>query len=1381
MKITRISKTMVLSLTAALAVSLWQPAASAAVTVTNAPPPPLFEFKKSIGQAEHKLNSSIISPSIDTSSSKIIHVLVQLTGEPLVVGQYAASQGLYAADEIASQKSLYANQQSVLGEALKRNIQLEVKRWFNTVLNGAEIAIPANQIPQLAKVPGVTAIVENRNYYLAPEPVADNNNTPIYDSAPLDLIGAPDAWAQGLTGKGLKIGVLDTGVDYIHPDLKNAYKGGYDSISNDDDPYEDFPIPNIAFVGTDHGTHVAGTIVGRSQNKTSEIVQKGVAYESDLYAYKVLGRDELNRVTGNSAQILEGIERAVKDGMDVLNLSLGSALNKNPHSLEAIAINNAVLGGTVVVVSSGNAADEPGEPYYYSIGTPSNAQLAITVGATSVATSVYQASANVSLPNLGPYPFLIEGFGTGKDDFQTIFGTAAHEVVYAGLGRESDYEGLNVEGKIVIVSRGILPFVQKEQYARLNKAKAIIIFNGNAKKENNIDVPDLSETIAGRDDHFNVYLGDSIGGIPILDMRGDEGRKLIREITAQPNQPFTLTFATEYAVAKHYTEDMGTFSSRGPTMDGRYLIKPDVTAPGVAIMSSISGFNQTEAYATAYGRKNGTSMAAPHVSGLALLLQQKYPDWSPFDIRAALANTAVDIYNANGTLYDVYSQGSGRTNITNALKTPALLQTVENIVIQDIELNDRTINYFGSNFSFGLMAPGDTAKSVALQLKNISDYEVTYSAKINLQANVTSDPLNPIETPDVSQIEVALSGLDANRKLTASAKSAHSFTLELAPKATAQPGVYEGEVLLESPGHPTLQLPFVVHVGTEAPASDFILQDSKIAPNKITPNGDGVNDTGTLTVTYNKPIPVEKQATGLAFLVYDRNDKYLGVLGGYENSNQLPLDTDTFEIRGLLNGQYFVVNESGESVKKTLAEGTYSVETVAYNITQATGQLNKVAYSYASFHVSYPVVTPTNPTGPSVSVPSAPAPSPQPTGDTPALKAVVDQGQAQKPIKTEAQTNGNTVKVTVNTNDLKSIILPNSSVAVIVSSSPGEGQQSKLELSEEQVEALATAASGSSIIFNTGEASISLPTELLKNAPKGAALHVIIGAAATKSALFDNQDPSSKLHGVPVQFEAIYITESGEQPVKTDGTLIKRAFTVKSTEDLSSAGVLFHTNGKVAAAPSKFVRVDDLTWTVIVSRPGFSEYTAITRTVNFTDLSHSWASNEIEKLANKFLLNGTTATTFSPKQSITRAEFTAILVRALGLSGSGETSFTDVNSTDWFAADVSAAFEAGLIKGTGNGLFQPHAKISRQDFAIMLDKATQLLRITTKTLPGNEPYKDHELISDYAKDSVERLSGLGLIQGSDAKGAKIFNPLLPTTREATAKVIHRLLQLGGLI
>ena len=155
-----------------------------------------------------------------------------------------------------------------------------------------------------------------------------------------------------------------------------------------------------------------------------------------------------------------------------------------------------------------------------------------------------------------------------------------------------------------------------------------------------------------------------------------------------------------------------------------------------------------------------------------------------------------------------------RTNVDKAIDTKAVLESVDQITILDKNLTRQNVINFNDNVSFGLMQRGRAAKTETLQVKNTSGQNLTYTASVHMHPSVTSDPSHPIATPDVNNIDVSLAGL-TNGTVTAKAGANQAFSLNLAPKAAAVAGVYEGEVLLEAAGQPTLHLPFVVNVGDE--------------------------------------------------------------------------------------------------------------------------------------------------------------------------------------------------------------------------------------------------------------------------------------------------------------------------------------------------------------------------------------------------------------------------------------------------------------------------------------------------------------------------------------------------------------------------------------
>ncbi len=981
--------------TASLAVlltagTIWAPGAAYAANEGTAESPYILQQKtlpdRLIGlqgtDQEH-----VISPNINTKGASNIRVIVQLTNQPAAVGEYAAKIGLQSIAAESTESAVNNQQNDFVTRALAAGINLHVNYRYNTVLNGLEVTIPANQVPKLAELEGVRSVFENNTYYTVPvqDPPSLTASQATYDASPLSLIGAQKAWQKGLTGKGVKVGVIDSGVDYYHPDLKGAYKGGYDSFDKDNDPYEAPPISveddpyGIGFAGTSHGTHVSGTIVGRAANKQSDVVQKGVAYEADLYVYRVLGRNpQTGRASGSSAQVIDGIEHAVKDGMDVINLSLGSDAEKNVNSPDSVAINNAVLSGVTAVIANGNAAKAG--YYYYSMGSPASAQLAISVGASTTPYNLYEASVTASVyggttaaATASPVRYLndnsastvsenvygdsayglsLMGWYVGQENFASILGTSKQQGVYVGLGTEADYAGKDVKGKVVLISRGNLAFVDKMSIARKNGAKAAIIFNGNAKTSNPNEA-DLSESISGRDGHIgpSAFIGEGYDYVPTFDMSGKEGRALARTALDSANGELTFKFGSEYPKTVVAGDNMADFSSRGPNQDGLLGIKPDLAAPGVGIRSSIPAYGKyikDASYSQAYERENGTSMASPHVAGMAVLLKQEHPNWTPFDIRAALANTADNIADQEGTPYDVYSQGAGRANVGSAVYTPAVLQTVEDITILDKNWNKTKVTNYNPSAAFGLIAAGGDAVTKQLQLKNLSGSTVTYKASVKLHPSVTSDPYNPVATPDVSNITATLEGAGADGSVTATAGTASKFALSVKASASAAEGPYEGEVVLTATGYPTLHLPFVAQVGKSNPDSGLGLQEISVSEPVVRLNGKQ-DSTDVRFRLLNTDTNV------MELYVYDLNDDYVGTLSQIvqpPGDNGYPVFAPGYYEFSDIDNIYIGQDANGKPAFKVLDKGVYKLELVAYHMA-ADGSVaeSSIKRAYSSYRI----------------------------------------------------------------------------------------------------------------------------------------------------------------------------------------------------------------------------------------------------------------------------------------------------------------------------------------------------------------------------------------------------------------------------------------------
>jgi hypothetical protein len=399
------------------------------------------------------------------------------------------------------------------------------------------------------------------------------------------------------------------------------------------------------------------------------------------------------------------------------------------------------------------------------------------------------------------------------------------------------------------------------------------------------------------------------------------------------------------------------------------------------------------------------------------------------------------------------------------------------------------------------------------------------------------------------------------------------------------------------------------------------------------------------------------------------------------------------------------------------------------------------------------------------------------------IPAVINQGQSQAPVKPETKTDGNTVKATVADADLAAAVKDASApVAVVISVPTSSTQQAQVNLSSAQLNSLNGANAATTIVASNEMSSVALSVSVLKQVPAGASLNIVIGQAADASATFSNQVSGASVLGTPVSFEVNVVTGTESAPIDlASQDFVKRSFLIDGSIDTTAAGVLFIENGVVRSVPATFTKNADGTITVTVNRPGFSTYAVASRNVSFSDIGTSYAKDRIQSLANKFLVHGTTATTFSPEKNVTRAEFAAMLVRALGLQPSMETPFLDVTADDWFAQDVAAVYAAGLVNGVGNGQFDPNAEISRQDLTVMLSNALKLLNVPTKQAPEHVAYADAGSFASYAKDSIAKVTESGLMTGEASEGSYSFHPTESTTREAAATVLYFLLQNAHLI
>jgi hypothetical protein len=236
--------------------------------------------------------------------------------------------------------------------------------------------------------------------------------------------------------------------------------------------------------------------------------------------------------------------------------------------------------------------------------------------------------------------------------------------------------------------------------------------------------------------------------------------------------------------------------------------------------------------------------------------------------------------------------------------------------------------------------------------------------------------------------------------------------------------------------------------------------------------------------------------------------------------------------------------------------------------------------------------------------------------------------------------------------------------------------------------------------------------------------------------------------------------------------------TIDIAADVSSTNHLTaiwydESRGEWMFVPALFVTEGDRT-TAIIKRNGNSIYTIVEHQTTFQDIQGHWAQSTIERMASKLIVRGVTSEQFKPDQFITRAEFASLLVRALGLKGQADDSFSDVESSHWFSDSVGAAVHYGLVHGISDELFAPYATITREQMAVMISRAMDLVGADVPANPSAlARYQDQDQISSWAVEHAARAISAGIITG---RTADTFAPQGVATRAEAVVMLYRFLK-----
>ena len=572
------------------------------------------------------VTAAVDPPTVDPSFLRRVasqttpqEIIVRLDGGPLVerVDNAGTTGWLETAQALAAERSIADEQDAFLTALAARGISCTVNERVAIVLNGLALTVAGCDVAAVAGTRAVSFVYEAQTARL----LDDTSNTAMgVDDA---LWSRTSAAGTKLDGTGTTIGIIDTGIDYTHPDLGGArfpnakVVGGYDFADHDADPMDH----------NGHGTHVAG--IAAADGKV-----QGVAPKAKLYAYKVFTD---NGDGADDAGIIAALEQSVKDHCTVVNMSLGTP-GGTADTPETEAVNNAVKAGVVVVAATGNSG--PRSPATaWPLGSPATSLNAIAVAAA----------------NDGPYPVVqvVQPAQTGLDNIMGSYADIApqfaegssYTVVDAGYGSTADFAGIDVKGKVALVERGPIGsggiyFRDKVLNAQAAGAAGVIIYNHSP------GVLGMTLRVAAGDEKKQY--------VPCIGITQDAGQ----ELKMLTGQGLVVRFGT-----RSHLGTVADFSSMGPTED--FHFKPEVAAPGVTVDSTFPGGE--------YAKLDGTSMASPAVAGAVALIKAAHPDWTPETVKLALMNTADVLRNWQNDEDITWTlQGAGRVDVPAALATPVV-------------------------------------------------------------------------------------------------------------------------------------------------------------------------------------------------------------------------------------------------------------------------------------------------------------------------------------------------------------------------------------------------------------------------------------------------------------------------------------------------------------------------------------------------------------------------------------------------------------------------------------------------------------------------------------------------------------------------------------
>ena len=676
---------------------------------------------------------------------------------------------------------------------------------YKNVLNAVAVRLSHQEALKAFDLPGVLGVY--------PDLVRQLET----DVGPI-LIGAPSIWegetldGTSSSGEGIIIGDIDSGINHAHPSFADLGNDGYDhtnpygtgnyvGVCVDDPLYADFC--NDKLIGaydlvdsggpedeSGHGSHTASTAGGNfvevvfddGAGGTFNVEIRGVAPHANLIAYRVC--DDAGGCW--SSATIEAVDLAIGDQVDVLNYSISGSDDPWADPVD-LAFLDAVTAGIFVSASAGN--DGPTASSVAKTG-PWNAAVAASTHSRILAHLIDAHATDGDLLDMGA----LEGNGT------PLTADLTASILYAGDVDPANILGCNAwpagsfTGKIGLVSRGTCSFEIKINNLAAAGATAALIYNNRSGPPIYMDVATATTIYA-----FMIGQAD---GLALVDL-------IAGDTTATATIPIAMNIATN----DDFADIIADFSSRGPSQ--WELVKPDYAAPGVNILAAVAAYNGDPLQFDFY---QGTSMAAPHGTGAAALLLAIHPDWSPAEIKSAIATTAnADMLEEDTTDTvsiisepEPFDMGSGRIDLSAA-------------AFAGFVMDETSANYIAADPYLG-------GQPNTLNQPSMADYTCIGSCTWTRTIKSTMDVAQDWSISFTNSVGIGLSASPMTFTLAAGGTQTIEITADM---SAAVPDVYYfGNVILTPVGNEDISiahLPVVVKLGVSNLPSQLDITTGQLA------------------------------------------------------------------------------------------------------------------------------------------------------------------------------------------------------------------------------------------------------------------------------------------------------------------------------------------------------------------------------------------------------------------------------------------------------------------------------------------------------------------------------------------------------------------------